>query len=72
VVVVFADEGYRYEDDVYNDDWLQARHLEKTNGIESPQWVSHPLEAREPWAAIGWRRRTLQSVVEARSGVTIS
>ena len=68
VVVLLPDQGYRYEDDVYNDEWLNANHLWKTEPQQSPNWVLHPSEALEPWSAIEWQRRTLESVVNVRNG----
>jgi cysteine synthase A len=66
VVVVLPDEGYRYQDTVYNDAWLRERNLWLDNLPESPVRVDHPLEARsDEWTCMDWNRHTYEQVMGA-------
>lgn len=62
-VVLFPDEGYRYENTVYNDDWLRANDVWIESLPETPTLVSHPLEAVDTWSRIEWNRRTYEQVL---------
>jgi len=70
VVCLFPDEGYRYIETVYCDEWLNANGISTRHSIESPANVEHPLAARPEWARIDWGRRTLSEVLAA-SEVTV-
>lgn len=61
VVVLFADEGHRYQDTVYDDAWLRAQHLDRPL-VEAPIAVDDPLQAIPPWSVLRWNRRTLAEV----------
>lgn len=63
VVFIAADDGYRYQDTVYDDAWLAARGLAAPRLDVTPVTVASPTDARAPWAQMAWRRRTLQEVV---------
>jgi cysteine synthase A len=56
VVVLFPDEGARYERDVYSDAWLNEQGFEESKLIWSPQQIERPLEAPAQWSYIHWRR----------------
>jgi S-sulfo-L-cysteine synthase (3-phospho-L-serine-dependent) len=62
VVVIFPDEGYRYQDTVYNDEWLQHNNLLLTQLPSGPELVNHPAEAGLNWSRIHWNRRSLDSI----------
>jgi cysteine synthase A len=66
VVVVLPDEGYRYQDTVYDDKWLHEQNLWLTDLPESPVRVTHPLEAGTEWTYMDWNRRTYEQVLGAR------
>ena len=70
VLVLCPDEGYRYLDDVYDDSWLRAKGVLLERGTPEPHWVTHPDEAGPPWAAIEWRRRTIQAVTGHEEGAS--
>lgn len=70
VVCLFPDEGYRYVETVYSDEWLEQNGISTRQLIESPTNVEHPLAARPEWARIDWNRRTLSEVL-AREEVTL-
>jgi cysteine synthase A len=63
VVVLFPDEGYRYQDEVYNDDWLTAQGLLPHEVPNGPRLVAHPTMAGPNWSYINWNRRTLEQVL---------
>jgi cysteine synthase len=58
VVVFMADEGYRYQDSVYDDRWLRDRDVALPSLSDLPQLVSRPLEATTSWARMQWGRRS--------------
>jgi cysteine synthase A len=62
IVVLFPDEGYRYQDTVYNDEWLQANNVSQTCLPDQPRLISHPSEAGANWSRLLWGRRKLDSV----------
>lgn len=62
VVVLFADEGYRYQDIVYKDKWLGENDASLPS---EPQLVEHPLRAESSWACMRWGRRTYEQVMES-------
>lgn len=62
-VVMLPDEGYRYQDTVYDDDWLRAAgHLDQPVPLV-------PIEVRDPripqgsWTSFDWDRRTYPEVM---------
>jgi cysteine synthase len=66
-VVMMPDEGYRYQDTVYNDKWLRARgYLDDALPV-NPVIVSHPAEPAAPWIAYDWSRRTYDEVMSSVS-----
>jgi cysteine synthase A len=65
VVVIFPDEGYRYQDTVYDDDWLRREGALLTHAPHGPAIVTNPAEAVPPWTSLAWGRRTYEQVVGA-------
>lgn len=63
VVALLPDEGYRYQDTIYNDEWLQANNLALKEMPDEPCLVGHPSQAESRWSRILWNRRTLDSIV---------
>ena len=62
-VVMLPDEGYRYQDTVYDDAWLQATgHLERTVPDE-PVPVDDPRFPQGLWACYDWQRRSYAEVL---------
>ncbi len=62
-VVMMPDEGYRYQDTVYHDQWLTDRgHLPFTLP-ERPTEVEHPIPVDSGWACMRWGRRSYQEVM---------
>jgi cysteine synthase A len=62
-VVMMPDEGYRYQDTVYDDDWLAARgHLGQPLPAE-PVMVDDPAQPSGSWMAYDWARRAYHEVM---------
>lgn len=62
-IILLPDEGYRYQDSVYDNDWLRAHHMLLGGQPQRPTVVSHPSNAGSSWSKIDWARRTLESVL---------
>ncbi|HJQ03009.1 MAG TPA: pyridoxal-phosphate dependent enzyme [Jatrophihabitans sp.] len=70
-VVMLPDEGYRYQDTVYDDDWLRAAgHLDQPVPIE-PIEVSDPRVPQGSWTSFRWGRRSYAEVI-SQSGQPLS
>jgi cysteine synthase A len=63
VVILLPDEGYRYQDTIYNDEWLKENHVWLTELPEEPVLVEHPSEVTDGWSQIHWARRSYDEVV---------
>lgn len=62
--VVFPDEGYRYQDTVYDDAWLDAKGLRIDALPGGPVEWDHPHDGSDPWAFHRWGRRTFAEVMD--------
>jgi cysteine synthase A len=56
VVCLFPDDGTRYVNDIYNDDYMEQNRLWQELPAE-PKMVSSPEEAGNSWTAMNWGRR---------------
>lgn len=67
VVVLLPDEGYRYQDTVYDDDWLRTNGVALDRLQDEPAVVDHPGEVpgRSCWTRIAWGRRSYEEVLGA-------
>lgn len=63
VVAILPDEGYRYQDTVYDDAWLRANNLWRSDVPSAPRLVDHPLEVGTEWSCVNWKRRTYEEVM---------
>lgn len=64
-VVMLPDEGYRYQDTVYDDEWLAARgHLDQPLP-SAPVTVSDPARPQGSWTEYDWARRSYAEVMAA-------
>jgi cysteine synthase len=61
-LIVLPDEGYRYHDTVYDDDWMAANASQSGARRHEPRTVVAPREADDGWCRIAWGRRSLRSV----------
>jgi cysteine synthase A len=62
-VVMLPDEGYRYQDTVYDDEWLAANGHLGVTVPGSPVEVARPADEGGPWTAYPWGRRTIDEVM---------
>ena len=70
VVCLLPDEGYRYVETIYSDEWLDRNGFSTGRLIATPMSVEHPLAARPEWARLEWNRRTLDEVLAAQEVAT--
>jgi cysteine synthase len=68
VVTMLPDEGHRYQNTVYNPDWISAQSLSRPHLPDGPRMVDDPLFVEEVWARLLWRRRSLRDVLAERAG----
>lgn len=62
-VVMLPDEGYRYQDTVYDDDWLRAAgHLDQPEPM-APIEVADPRLPEGLWTSYQWGRRSYDEVI---------
>jgi cysteine synthase A len=61
-VVMMPDEGYRYQDTVYDDDWLLANGHLATDLPTEPTEVAEPTQPGGAWTCFAWDRRSLAEV----------
>lgn len=64
VVCLLPDEGYRYSDTIYCDEWLEENKLVLSNVPQDPVLVKHPLDVGPQWSYLDWGRRTYEEVVD--------
>ena len=65
VVCIFPDDGYRYVDTIYNDEYLWKEDLWLPELPVAPTEVSHPLDAGPLWSFMHWGRRAYSEVVSS-------
>lgn len=63
IVAIFPDDGYRYVDTIYNNDYLREHGLYLSSLPERPHEISSPLDAVSEWSRMSWGRRKLAEVV---------
>lgn len=63
-VVILPDEGYRYQDTVFNDDWLAALGGWPIPDVDEPVTLSRIEPAGEAvWTRMAWGRRSLAAAL---------
>jgi cysteine synthase len=63
VVVLFPDEGYRYQETIYNDQWLHDNDVWLPCLPAEPRLVTSPQEAGPGWSRLLWNRGTYEEVM---------
>ncbi|PYT09299.1 MAG: pyridoxal-5-phosphate-dependent protein subunit beta [Acidobacteria bacterium] len=63
VVTLFPDEGYRYQETVYNDQWLRLNGISLSGLATEPRLVSEPLSAGPEWSHMHWDNRRYEEVM---------
>lgn len=68
-VVILPDEGFRYQDTVFNDDWLAGVDGWPLADVNGPVTLSRIEPAGEEfWSRMSWQRRSLAEVPNADVG----
>ena len=67
--VIFPDEGYRYQDTVYDDAWIEAKGLRRDALPSEPVEWERPHDGDEPWSFYRWGRRSFADAVAAPAPV---
>ncbi len=66
VAVLFPDEGYRYEETIFNENWLKENELFIEQVPQTPTLVTHPLECKkDDWSYMNWNKRNIETVQES-------
>jgi cysteine synthase A len=60
------DEGYRYQDTIYNDAWLKQEGLFVEAPPCEPIAIDRPEQAFGSWSRFDWGRRPYAKVLGAR------
>jgi cysteine synthase len=63
VVCIFPDDGHRYVDTIYKDDYLRQEGLWMAELPDRPQIVNHPLEVGTSWSCMQWEQRRYSAVI---------
>lgn len=71
VVCIFPDDGYRYVDTIYNDEYLLKENLWLPELPASPQIVEHPLDAGPSWSSLQWGRCTYSEMAKPVSNAAV-
>ena len=62
VVFIAPDEGYRYQDTIYDDGWLRAEGLLRPTPTAEPLEITDLAAATPPWNFLSWGRRSYEEV----------
>ncbi|MEO9772642.1 pyridoxal-phosphate dependent enzyme [Roseibium sp.] len=62
VIAIGPDDGHRYIDTIYSDDWLKAK-APCSNLSKNPDEGQEVATCKPPWARFSWRRRLRQDVI---------
>jgi cysteine synthase len=71
-VVMLPDEGHRYQNTVYNDEWIAEQGITLDALPDAPVELPHPRADSDRWSWFRWRRRDLHSVLAAMGSETAS
>ncbi|WP_420124971.1 cysteine synthase family protein [Longimicrobium sp.] len=66
--VIFPDEGYRYQDTIYDDAWLEEKNARLDVLPDGPVEWDRPHDGDDPWAFYRWGRRSFDEVMGAEAG----
>jgi cysteine synthase A len=69
-VVMLPDEGHRYQDTVYNDEWLASNGHRDQPAPSEPASVDRPWHVAAAWTAFRWGRRPYADVM-ADGGIPV-
>lgn len=61
IVVIFPDDGHRYTDTIYNNDWLKMQVVDFNYTLPTePKPVNYPQEDQNNWTYLNWSRKKLE------------
>ncbi len=62
VVAILPDEGTRYLNTIYNDNWLSRNNIKRDMGCleKRPRLIQNPEEAGSDWSYCGWNGRRIR------------
>jgi cysteine synthase A len=63
VVVLMPDEGHRYRDTVYSEQWFHEAGFDSCSVTRAPTVVDRPEPGPSGWTSMSWRRRSLAEVL---------
>jgi cysteine synthase A len=64
-VVMLPDDGYRYQDTVYDDEWLAAKGYLDVPLAQEPVVLDDPTQPVGTWMSYDWGRRSYAEVLES-------
>jgi cysteine synthase len=64
VLCIFPDDGYRYVDTIYNDQYLATSGLLLSSLPSCPKQVDRPSDSGLEWSWMKWMRRRLENVMQ--------
>lgn len=64
-VVMLPDDGFRYQDTVYDDEWIAGQGFTLAALPREPVELRHPMAESATWSWFRWQRRELRSVLLA-------
>ncbi|WP_133969625.1 cysteine synthase family protein [Eubacterium limosum] len=69
VVTLFPDQGYRYQETIYNDNWLKTNGLWLSTLPKEPRLVNSPIEAQISggWNRFLWNNRSYIEVIGGKN-----
>jgi S-sulfo-L-cysteine synthase (3-phospho-L-serine-dependent) len=67
--VILPDEGYRYQDTVYDDAWIASKGLTLEALPREPVEWDRPHDEDVPWSFFRWGRRSFAEVMEQPAGL---
>lgn len=65
VAVLLPDEGYRYQDTVYDEEWLRAKGVRVDVAPPEPVTWDRPHDGPHVWSRFAWARRGYDEVMRA-------
>lgn len=71
VVCLLPDEGHRYSDTIYCDEWLKSNDLLLREAPTELRQVDHPSEVEGGWCYLLWGRRTFEQVMNGSMASTL-
>jgi cysteine synthase len=62
-IVILPDQGYRYQDTIYDDAWLTSYSTDLIQTPKEPTLIETSIQPAEGWSYYMWGRRTYEEVL---------